>query len=154
MDFIISSLGYAYMGQSIKKCTSSSTTVGQKGQNLSSLGVLGVVCLSFSMFKRLLDSLNFVSACLDAMFLISSRHFSHPISVLISAYVRSLLSGWAIAWKVSLWNFSHCFLCSILWIYGYFVLRIWASGIFSKLYDCRVHLTFVIHGSSSVTASL
>ena len=93
------------MGQSSRKCTSSSTTVGQKGQNLSSLGVIGVVCLNFSMFKRLLDSLNLLSECLVAMFLISSRYFSHPISVLISAYVRSLLSGLAIAWKVSSWNF-------------------------------------------------
>ena len=102
------------MGHSSRKCTSSSTTVGQKGQNRSSFGVLGLVCLNFSMFKRLLESLNFVSACLVVTFLISSRYFSHPISVLISAYVRSLLSGPAIAWNVSSWNFSHCFLCSIL----------------------------------------
>ena len=60
--------------------------IGKKGQNCSSFGVLGLVCLNFSMFRRLLENLNFVSACVVVMFLISSRYFSHPISVLLSAY--------------------------------------------------------------------
>ena len=75
-------LGVWYTGQVIRKCCSSSTDSGQNGQKRRSLGVLGVVCRNFSMFKRLLDSRNLVNDCLILVFVISSRYFSRPISVL------------------------------------------------------------------------
>ena len=81
----ISPLGTRYIGHSSRKCTSSSTLPGQKGQKRCSFGVLGVVCLPFSMFKVLLESLNLVNDCLIAILLISWRYFSHPTCVLKSA---------------------------------------------------------------------
>ena len=83
----------SYVGHSIKKCTSSSTDFGQKGQNLISLGVLGVLCRPFSISKKWLDSLNFVIDCRAVVFFIVWRYSSQPISVLSNEYVRSLLSG-------------------------------------------------------------
>ena len=83
----------------MRKRASSSTDSGQKGQKRRSLGVLGIVCLNFSIFKRLLDSLNLVKDCLTAVFSIWSRYASRPIPVLKSPYVRSLLSGLLIAKK-------------------------------------------------------
>ena len=81
-DDIISSLGFLYTGHSNRKCISSSTLFGQNGQNRFSFGVFGCVCLPFSMFRTLLESLNFVSDCLTGMLVISCRYFSHPDSVL------------------------------------------------------------------------
>jgi len=77
----IPTLGARYTGHSIRKCTSSSTLPGQNGQKRCPLGVFGTVCLPFSMFRTLLESLNFVSDCLNAAFFISCRYFSHPESL-------------------------------------------------------------------------
>ena len=110
---IIWYLGYRYIGQFIRKCTSSSTAVGQKGQNRSSLGVLGLVCRSFSMLSRLLESRNLVKDCRTVVFLISSRYFSRPSSVLRSAYVRSLLSGLLISWNAFLKTYHTAFCVAI-----------------------------------------
>ena len=62
--FIISFLGIRYIGQTRRKCTSSSTVLGQKGQNRFSFGVLGLMYLSFSVFRTLFESLNSVKDCL------------------------------------------------------------------------------------------
>ena len=72
---IISFLGIRYIGQTRRKCTSSSTVLGQKGQNRFSFGVLGLVYLSFSMFRTWFESLNLVKDCLTISFLISRRYF-------------------------------------------------------------------------------
>ena len=66
----IPTLGARYTGHSRRKCTSSSTSPGQNGQKRCPLGVFGTVCLPFSMFRTLFESLNLVSDCLNAAFLI------------------------------------------------------------------------------------
>ena len=49
--FINSFRGISYVGHSRRKCISSSTLSGQNGQNLFSLGVLGDMCLPFSILR-------------------------------------------------------------------------------------------------------
>jgi hypothetical protein len=153
---IISFLGDTYIGQSSRKCTSSSTTVGQNGQNLFSFGVLGMVCLNFSMFNRLFESLNFVNDFLISLFFISCKYFSHPTFFLKRAYVRSLLSGFVMAWKESWWNFSICLDCSSLWIGEcFFGCLFWRGCVFCKvarLCDWRIDCMCVIYGSFSPIA--
>ena len=90
-NFFLSCL---YVGHFNIKCSSSSTCVGQKGQNLISFGVIGVVCLPFSMLRIWFDSLNFVSVCLSVVLLMVWRYFSHPTSVFISAYVYVVYFLW------------------------------------------------------------
>ena len=48
---IYDSLIFAYLLQSSKKCTSDSTDPGQKGQNLSFLGILDLLFLPVSITK-------------------------------------------------------------------------------------------------------
>ena len=97
-DFNISSLGSRYVGQVKRKCTSSSTLVGQNGQNLSSLGVLGEVYLPLSIFKVWLESRNLVSAFLALMILTSSREFFET---------NVLLEEWICA-KLTIWIYNFC----------------------------------------------
>ena len=69
--FLINSfLGTRYVGHSRRKCISSSTLVGQKGQNLSSFGVLGDVCLPFSILRVWFERRNLVKDCLTSVFFI------------------------------------------------------------------------------------
>ena len=83
--FISSFREISYVGHSRRKCISSSTLSGQNGQNLCSLGVLGDLCLPFSMFRTWFERRYFVKDCLMVVFLISCKYFSQPSSVLKSA---------------------------------------------------------------------
>ena len=72
----------SYSEHWIKKCCSLSTWSGQCGQNLCSLGVIGMLCLPVSILRMWSDSLNFERVTLCFLFLIVSRYFSHLTSLL------------------------------------------------------------------------
>ena len=82
------SLRYAYDGQWNRKCISVSTHWRQKWQKRSSFGIF--LCLPFSISKTWFESLNFATCDRFSIFLIFTKYFSMPISVLKSEYVLSL----------------------------------------------------------------
>ena len=100
---------------SSKKCFSSSTLLGQKGQNRAFLSIFR--CLPFSIISGWFESLSFVNAVRCSTFWISLRYCSYPSDVLRRLYVFNLLPSLWISendpwWKISfnLWkafNFEH-----------------------------------------------
>ena len=66
--------------QSIRKCFSSSTSLGQKGQNRAFFSIFR--CLPFSIINEWFESLSFVNAVRSSMLRISLRYCSYPREVL------------------------------------------------------------------------